>query len=99
MNEINNFYGTNQFYIQMNNNIRIIYNLSNLTNIKLIANKIILTFCVNNTSSTIIEEFEDINEAEDFFIYIAIAISEGKRIIGRNMEKNLTSNESENEQI
>lgn len=82
METINNFYGTNQFILIRNNNLKTLINLKDVSEIFVIKN--ILTIKKNDGKS-FTEVFETENDCEKFFKYTILSISEGDRVISRNI--------------
>lgn len=81
INTINNFYGTNQFYLkEETGGFQTLYNIKNMETIVLLKNEI--TVKLDNNRS-IRETFETEEEAKEMFMYISLGISEGARLIGR----------------
>lgn len=81
INTINNFYGTNQFFIKDDpQGYQSMYNLKNVENIIIIKNTITIKF---DNGKSIREEFETEELAREMLMYIVMAISEGARLIGR----------------
>lgn len=82
METINNFYGTNQFILIRNDNLKTLINLRDVSDIYSIKNVLTIN---RNGKTPISEKFDSEDMCEKFFKYMIIAISEGDRIISRKI--------------
>lgn len=91
METINNFYGTNQFILIRNNNLKTLINLKDVSEIFVIKN--ILTIKKNDGKS-FTEVFETEDYCEKFFKYVILSISEGDRVISRSVFEDMISKDN-----
>lgn len=76
MNEIS----LNQFYLREENNSRILYNLSHVTKILQLQEKVMIYLKDDKSFS---EVFKDQDEAEEYIKYVIGSINQGSKIISR----------------